>query len=198
MGGWMENTAAKTKTDMIHTYERAELDNTSDDIVAHELANQWFGDLVTCRDWSHAWLNEGFATYFECLFTHHDKGQDELDYELYRNQQDYFQEDRDRYRRPIVSRTFKNPWVLFDRHLYQKGAGVLHMLRHELGDDAWWKVMGHYLKKHSYQSVETEDLIVAIEETTGRNLRSFFDQWVFRSGYPQIKVRQLWNERERR
>ena len=127
--GGMENTSATTMTEACLIDAKAALDNDVDLLMSHELAHQWFGDLVTCRDWSHAWLNEGFATYLECLFMHHDKGEDEFDYELYRNQQDYFQEDRDRYRRPIVTRNFKNPWVLFDRHLYQKGAAVLHMLR---------------------------------------------------------------------
>ena len=86
--GGMENTTATTQTDACLIDKRAALDTDLDLLVAHELAHQWFGDLVTCRDWSHAWLNEGFATYFETLFTQHDKGQDEFDYELWRNRQD--------------------------------------------------------------------------------------------------------------
>ena len=196
--GGMENTTATTMTEACLIDKEAAIDNDVDLLMAHELAHQWFGDLVTCRDWSHAWLNEGFATYFECLFHLHDVGQDELDYELYRNQQDYYQEERDRYRRPIVSRQFKNPWVLFDRHLYQKGGAVLHMLRRELGDAEFWGSIGHYLKKHAWQSVETDDLIRSIEDTTGRNLRPFFDQWVFRSGFPSLKARVQWKQREKK
>jgi inorganic pyrophosphatase/manganese-dependent inorganic pyrophosphatase len=83
------------------------------------LAHQWFGDLVTCSEWPHAWLNEGFATYFEVLFQHHDKGPEEADYELLQNARAYFDEDSRRYRRPIVCRTFVDPEKvveLFDHH----------------------------------------------------------------------------------
>ncbi|MBI3548040.1 MAG: HEAT repeat domain-containing protein [Elusimicrobia bacterium] len=195
--GGMENTTATTMTDACLIDKRAALDSDVDLLVAHELAHQWFGDLLTCREWSHAWLNEGFATYFETLFTLHDKGKDEFDYELYRNKQVYIQEDKDRYRRPIVCATYKNPWVIFDRHLYEKGGWVLHMLHESLGEEQWWKSIGHYVRKHRNQSVVTDDLIVAIEETTGRNMRSFFEQWVFKSGYPAIKVVYQWNEQKR-
>lgn len=196
--GGMENTTATTMTDLCLIDERAGLDNDVDLLVAHELAHQWFGDLVTCRDWSHAWLNEGFATYLENLFTLHDKGVDEADYELHGNQHAYFQECRDRYRRPIVCKTFSNPWVLFDRHLYEKAGWVLHMLRGILGDAPWWKAVAYYLDRHAHGSVETDDLILALEKTTGRNLRPFFDQWVYKSGHPSFKVRYQWKQASKR
>ncbi len=195
--GGMEHTSCTTQTDAILIDKRAFLDNDMDLLMAHELAHQWFGDLVTCRDWSHAWLNEGFATYFEVLFQEHDKGIDEADYELLGNARVYFDEDQKRYRRPIVCSTYKYPWILFDRHLYEKGCWVLHMLRHELGDETWWKCIGHYLRKHRDQSVETSDLILAIEEITGRNMKPFFDQWVFKAGYPQFRVQYEWHEKTR-
>jgi aminopeptidase N len=196
--GGMENTTATTQTDACLIDARAALDTDLDLLVAHELAHQWFGDLVTCRDWAHAWLNEGFATYFETLFTLHDKGQDEFDYELYRNAHAYFDEDDHRYRRPIVTQTFKYPWVIFDRHLYEKGGWVLHMLRGILGDKDWWRAVGHYVRRHQNQSVVTNDLIEAIEESTGRNLRPFFDRWVFKAGYPSLRLVYRWDEKERR
>ena len=196
--GGMEHTTCTTQTDAVLIDRKAALDNDLDLLVAHELAHQWFGDLVTCRDWSHAWLNEGFATYFEVLFTGHDKGSDEADYELFQNARVYFDEDSRRYRRPIVCNTFKAPWTIFDRHTYEKGAWVLHMLRHELGDELWWKSIRHYVRKHSNQSVETVDLVEAIEEATGRNLRSFFDQWVFRGGYPSLRARYRWDPAAKR
>lgn len=192
--GGMENTTCTTQTDAILLDERAALDIDLDLLVAHELAHQWFGDLVTCRDWPHAWLNEGFATYFEILFQEHDKGRDEADYELYLNAHAYFDEDARRYRRPIVCQTYKDPWVLFDRHLYEKGAWVLHMLRHELGDAAWRASIKHYLGKHADGGVETSDLAAAIEETTGKNVRPFFDQWVFKTGYPTLRVHYAWED----
>src|SRR5438093_11300078 len=116
----MENTSATTLTDYTLFTTATENIRDSRGLVAHEMAHQWFGDLVTCRDWSHAWLNEGFATYFEVLFQEHDKGRDEADYELFQNARVYFDEDARRYRRPIVCGTFKSPTIIFDRHLYEK------------------------------------------------------------------------------
>lgn len=191
--GGMEHTTCTTQTDACLIDARAALDVDLDLLVAHELAHQWFGDLVTCRDWSHAWLNEGFATYFEVLFQAHDKGEDEADYELYHNARVYFDEDQRRYRRPIVCGTYKYAWTLFDRHTYEKGAWVLHMLRQDLGEQDWWRCVRHYLEKHRDGSVETPDLIQSIAETTGRNLKWFFDQWVYRAGYPVLKASYTWD-----
>lgn len=109
--GGMEHTTCTTQTDACLIDQRASADHDLDTLVAHELAHQWFGDLVTCSEWPHAWLNEGFATYFEVLFQHHDKGPEEADYELLQNARAYFDEDSRRYRRPIVCRTFVDPWT---------------------------------------------------------------------------------------
>jgi aminopeptidase N len=153
---------------------------------------------VTCLEWPHAWLNEGFATYFEVLFQDHDKGVDEAQYELLGNARVYFDEDARRYRRAIVCRTYMDPWTIFDRHLYEKGCWVLHMLRKELGDELWWKAIGHYLRKHRDSSVQTQDLVVAIEEATGRNLQGFFDQWVYRSGHPVLRARWTYDPKAKK
>lgn len=193
--GGMENTSSTTQTALTLHDERAHLDFSSDPLVAHELAHQWFGDLVTCKDWSHAWLNESFATYFEALFKEHDMGHDEFVYEIRENMEAYFGEDRERYRRPIVTKIYKNTNDLFDRHLYEKGSVVLHMLRHQLGEKAWWRSISTYLKRHRTRGVETVDLIQAIQDATGRNMRSFFDQWVFKGGHPEYKVRFWWDRR---
>ena len=161
--GGMENISATTLTDTSLLDKRASLDADSDGLLAHELAHQWFGDLLTCRDWSHGWLNEGFATYFEALFTEHNKGSDEFRYELYQNAQIYMGEDAGRYRRPIVENVYHEPIDLFDRHLYEKGSLVLHMIRTVLGDDLWWKAIRHYVEKHRSTNVATPDLQRAIE-----------------------------------
>jgi aminopeptidase N len=187
--GGMEHTTCTTQTDACLIGKRAALDHDLDLLVAHELAHQWFGDLVTCAEWPHAWLNEGFATYLEVLFQEHDKGRDEAEYELLGNARVYFDEDSRRYSRAIVCRTYMDPWTIFDRHLYEKGSWVLHMLRQELGDELWWKAIGHYLRKHQDASVQTQDLVVAVEEATGRNVQGFFDQWVYRSGHPALRAR---------
>ncbi|MBI4371888.1 MAG: HEAT repeat domain-containing protein [Elusimicrobia bacterium] len=187
--GGMEHTTCTTQTDACLIDARASKDHDLDLLVAHELAHQWFGDLVTCTEWPHAWLNEGFATYFEVLFQAHDKGQDEADYELLANARAYFDEESRRYRRPIVCRTYLDPWTIFDRHLYDKGSWVVHMLRRELGEAPWRKAIGHYLRKHRDATVETQDLAAAVEESTGRNLQPFFDQWIYRAGHPVLRAR---------
>ena len=196
--GGMENTSATTQTAMTLHDERAHIDFTSDPLVAHELAHQWFGDLVTCKDWSHAWLNESFATYFESLFREHDLGHDEFMLELHGNAQAYFDEDKDRYRRPMVTRVYKNTNDLFDRHLYEKGSLILHMIRRHLGDDAWWRSINAYLMRHKTKGVETVDLIQAIQDSTGKNMRPFFDQWVYKAGHPEYKVRSWWDARAKK
>ena len=191
--GGMENTSATTQTDTTLHDARAHQDFSSDGLVAHELAHQWFGDLLTCRDWSHAWLNEGFATYFEALFKEHDLGADEFDYYRIALASRYFEEDRDRYRRPIVTNIYSEPIDLFDRHLYEKGALVLHMVRRMLGDELWWASMHRYVADNANQAVETIDLVRAIEKVTGRNLRAFFDQWIFKAGHPEFRVQYQWD-----
>jgi aminopeptidase N len=186
--GGMENTSATTLTDRTLHDARAHLDFSSEPLVAHELAHQWFGDLLTCRSWSHGWLNEGFATYFEHLWTEHSLGRDELDAELAATADGYFDEDGSRYRRPIVESRYHTPSDLFDRTLYNKGAWVLHMLRAALGDDGFRSSIRAYVAANKHGNVETVDLARALEKATGRNLDPFFDQWVFRAGHPELKI----------
>ncbi len=188
--GGMEHTTCTTQMDGVLFDKRAEKEGPylSESLAAHELAHQWFGDLVTCKHWSHAWLNESFATYFDALFAEHDLGYEEFNYEMYRNLVSYLDEDTQKYRRSIVTNLFKEPSDIFDRHLYQKGSWILHMLRWELGEDLWWKIINHYVKKFSHKSVETLDLVNCIEEVTGKNMRKFFDQWVFKAGHPDMRV----------
>jgi aminopeptidase N len=195
--GGMENTSATTQTDRTLHDERAHLDFSSDPLVSHELAHQWFGDLLTCRDWSHAWLNEGFATFFEAVFREADLGKDEYLYDIFQCVEQYLQEDADRYRRPIVYNKYRDPIELFDRHLYQKGGAVLHMLGGELGEERFWRSIRRYVADNAQRSVETIDFIRAIERATGRNLRGFFDQWVFRGGHPQLNVALAYDAQRR-
>lgn len=195
--GGMENTAATTQTDRTLHDATAHLDYSSDPLVSHELAHQWFGDLLTCRDWAHAWLNEGFATFFETVWREASLGYDEYLYDVFECVVAYLQEDAQRYRRPIVYNRYRDPIEMFDRHLYQKGAAVLHMLRGELGDARFWRSIRHYVERNAQRSVETIDFIRAIEDATGRNLRGFFDQWVFRGGHPDVEVSLAWDEKRK-
>jgi aminopeptidase N len=191
--GGMENTSATTQTDRVLHDERAHLDYTADFVVSHELAHQWFGDLVTCRDWAQAWLNEGFATYFESVWLEAERGWDEYLYDVFGGVQRYAEEDAERYRRPIVCNLFRDPIELFDRHLYEKGGAVLHMLRGELGWDRLKRSLRRYVSQNAQRNVETIDLVRAIEAETGRNMRRFFAQWVERGGHPQIEVNYAWD-----
>jgi aminopeptidase N len=195
--GGMENTSATTQTDRTLHDERAHLDFSSDPLVSHELAHQWFGDLLTCRDWSHAWLNEGFATFFEAVWREADLGYDEYLYDIFECVEAYLQEDAHRYRRPIVFNTYRSPIEIFDRHLYQKGAAVLHMLRGDLGNARFWRAIRHYVERNAQRNVETIDFIRAIEEATGRNMRAFFDQWVFRGGHPELEIGYSWDHKRK-
>jgi len=197
--GGMENTSATTMYEHILLDERGALDIDMDGLVAHELAHQWFGDYVTCRDWSEGWLNEGWATYMELIWKEegHDPhehlpwetfGRDDYEYGLKGELDIYLSEDAGRYRRPIVCRDYENPIDLFDRHLYQKGALVLHVLRHTVGDEVFWRAVNGYLKKHAFGNVESRDFQRALEAESGKSLDRIFDTYVHGSGHPELEV----------
>lgn len=190
--GGMENTTATTMYEHILLDARAALDVTSDDLIAHELAHQWFGDYVTCRDWSEGWLNEGFATFLEHVWREKLLGRDEYDYGLQHDLNSYLSEAHGRYRRPIVCQDYDAPLDLFDRHLYEKGGLVLHVLRTELGDGLFWKGVSTYLNRHARGIVETRDLLRALEEVSGRSLGRLFEEMVMRAGHPEIDVDLSW------
>ena len=194
--GGMENTSATTLTAEAMLDERAALDQDIDYLVAHELAHQWWGDLVTCREWPEAWLNEGFATYFEYIWRTHSRGRDEADVDLLTDIDGYLDEAGE-YQRPIVCRQFEEPIDLFDRHLYEKGGRVLHMLRHELGDDNFFRTLRLYVERHARGSVETRDLARAVEDATGRNLDRFFHQWTDQPGHPDLECSWQWDADKR-
>ncbi len=186
--GGMENTSSTTQTEYTLHPESVERDYSSEPLVAHELAHQWFGDYVTCKEWKHAWLNEGFATYFETVWMLSEQGLDETLFEFYQNYGIYMDEDSSHYRRPIVTNVYISPSDLFDRHLYEKGGLVLRMLHQLVGDDSWWKALKIYLERHAAGHAETSDLQRAFEEVTGLSLGWFFDQWVFKAGHPELKL----------
>lgn len=196
--GGMENTGMTIMTDQIladpESFDEFRLAALR--LNAHELNHQWNGDLITCRDWSHAWLNEGAATYGEVEAVEHVFGMKERAYYLKGLADLYFAEDA-RYRRPVVTNLYKEPIDLFDRTLYQKGGLIRHMIRYLLGDEGYYESVRTFLTDNAYQCVETLDLIKAIERATGKNLREFFDQWVFGAGFPEYKVTLNWDERNK-
>ena len=196
MGG-MENTTATTQTDLTLHDARAHLDYTSDWLVSHELAHQWFGDFLTTRDWSHAWLNEGFATYCECVWWEAKYGWDEYVYYVFEAVGTYLEEEAEKYRRSIVSNVYIDPSELFDRHLYKKGGAVLHMVRGTLGHEPFRASIARYVRDNAGRSVETIDLVRAIEAATGRNTRELFDRWVLSAGHPVITYSYRYDARDR-
>ncbi len=192
--GGMENTSTTLLTDRCLLDERAAQDNfNSESLVAHELAHQWFGDLVVIKHWSHVWIKEGMATYAEVLWDEHTYGSDHADYHRYKDQQAYISEDRDRYRRPMVTHIYKEAIELYDCHIYQKGGCVYHMIRQALGEDLFRGSIQTFIQNNAHQTVETIDLIRAIDATTGFNLGFLFDQYVYRGGYPAFKVTYAWD-----
>ena len=194
-GGGMENVSATTLVQEGLIGPRNE-PGGMDSLNSHELAHQWFGDLVTCKNWANVWLNEGFATFFQQLYTEHAKGKDAYDEEREGALGNYLVESY-RYKRPIVTEKYGNEGAMFDRHTYEKGGLVLHTLRRQLGDDKFFGGLRHYLEKYGYGNVETANLIQALNETTGQNLQPFFDQWVFKPGHPVLKYDWTWNANAR-
>jgi aminopeptidase N len=190
-GGGMENVSATTLGEASLTDARAGF-RTMSGLNAHELAHQWFGDLVTCKDWGHIWLNESFATFFQALYFEHARGKTAYDREIENNMQAYFGESR-RYKRPLATNLYPYPNAMFDAHAYPKGAAVLHTLRRQLGDEAFFQGIRHYLTRHRHQPVETGDLCRALTEATGINLEPFFDQWVFKPGHPVLDYAWSWD-----
>jgi aminopeptidase N len=192
MGG-MENTSATTQTDLTLHTEDLEEDFSSDDLVSHELAHQWFGDLVTCHTWAHGWLNESWATFMESVWKEHIKGADETQYYQYEDLQAYLREDSSVYRRPLVTNLYSDPAEIWDRHLYQKGGLLLNMLRAEVGEEDFWRGTQIFLQRHRGKTAETIDFHRAMEEACGRPLDWFFDQWFYHGGHPQIHASYSWD-----
>jgi aminopeptidase N len=192
--GGMENTSLTVLTEGTLFSKESENLHNSEGLVAHELAHQWFGDLVTCKDWSHAWLNEGFATYYAHLFDQHKNGRESMLYDLYQTARNITSRSANDDTKGIVFRRYDNPMEVFSAGIYPKGAWVLHMLRGQLGDDLYRKVIKTYLERHQFQNVETHDLSAVVEELSGRSYDQFFDQWVYRPHFPELNVTYSWDE----
>ncbi len=192
IAGGMENTTISTMTERIILDDSARLTRSMDGLIAHELAHQWFGDLMTCRDWSHIWLNEGFATYMEAVYQEHQFGRDDLIHDMLQNHKQVLAADGGEGKKPVVSRLYNDPNGVFGYRPYAKGASVLHMLRNELGDDTFWKAITAYATRHQNKVVETNDLLRTAEEVSGKSLEKFFDQWLYHTGFPALSIEYAW------
>lgn len=195
--GGMENTSATTLTTrgLVNPQLAAEMRSALDSLNSHELAHQWFGDLVTCKDWSNLWLNEGFATYFEHYWLEQHYGADDAAYEFWRDQAQWFGSKR-LYPVPIVNRKFDDS-LDYAGNIYTKGGWVLKMLREQLGDGDFFQGLHHYLEVNRGQNVVTADLQKAIEQATSRNVDEFFHQWLYRAGAPEFEVHYTYDDAAR-
>ena len=191
--GGMENTSLTTLNHRTLFDSSTENIFSSDGLVAHELAHQWFGDLVTCRDWSHIWLNEGFATYYDWLWQGDFEGHDALNQALWDAAKGILANTNET--RGVVWRKFAEPGEMFNYLAYPKGAWVLHMLRCQLGPDLYRKAIQTYLERNAYASVTTEQLRSVVEEVSGRSFERFFDQWLNGAGAPALDVTYAWDEK---
>ena len=187
VSGAMENTTASIFMEELLLDEREALDSEWDYIIAHELFHQWFGDLVTAESWSNLTLNEAFANYSEYLWNAHRYGQDQADLKLVVEKEGYFAE-ADTEPKELIRFNYADAEDLFDAHSYNKGGLVLHMLRRQLGDAAFFKGLNLYLTKHAFQAVEAHDLRLAMEQVSGQDLNGFFNQWFFAKGHPELKI----------
>lgn len=187
--GGMENVTATTLNMRVLHTDADRPAYRSDALVAHELAHMWFGDLITCKTWPHLWLNEGFATYFTDLFFEKHYGPEEFDARRREQNERYM----DRVPKPHeldVKRTERGdvPIELNGWKAYNRGAAILHMLRRELGNETFKKGIAAYVRKHADQAVVSEQLRNVMEATAGRDLKWFWDQWVYGAGYPILEI----------
>lgn len=193
VAGGMENSSATTNTSssLVDPRFAPEFFGGEDNLISHELAHQWFGDFVTCKDWGNIWLNEGFATFMASVWHEHEYGADAAAYERWEGANQWAANPA-LFAQPLVRHNFDDSSE-FDGNAYGKGAWVLLMLKHQVGEEAFWRGMRHYLEKFHGQNVTTYDYAQAMEESTGITLDRFFDQWVYGAGAPNFDVRYTYD-----
>ena len=194
VAGGMENSSATTNTSnsLRHPKLVPEYPEDEDPLISHELAHQWFGDLVTCKDWGNIWLNEGFATFMESVWIESHFGKDDADYDRWETSRRWFSM-QGLYSKPIVRHDFDDSSE-FDGNAYAKGAWALYMLRHQLGEASFYAGLKHYLEVNRGKNVVTADLTKAIEEATHTNVDQFFSQWIYGAGAPKLDVSYTYDE----
>jgi len=160
-------------------------------LIAHEIAHQWFGDSVTESTWSDIWLSEGFATYFAGLFVQRYESEEAFQQYMKNGAATVFAYEK-KSRTPIFDRDTEDLMDILNPNSYQKGSWVLHMLRSNLGDKAFFRGIRNYYAAHKNSTASTEDLRAALEKASGRDLRAFFARWVYDSGHPQYELSWQW------
>jgi len=193
VAGCMENSSATTNTadSLRHPKLVPEYEENQDPLISHELGHQWFGDLVTTKDWGDIWLNEGFATFMETVWSESHFGKDVADYDRWQSAREWFAL-RSLFDKPIVRYNFEESEE-FDGNAYGKGGWVLYMLRRRLGEDAFYSGLRHYLEVNRGKNVMTSDLTKAIEEATHTNVDAFFQQWIYGAGAPTFELSYVYD-----
>lgn len=189
--GGMENASA-----IFYSEEVIRRGATRVGLIAHEAAHQWFGDAVTGREWAHLWLSEGFATYFEQLWTEHDLGRDSLR-EGMRRIRERILTAPEVAARPVIDTAPRELTALLNVNSYQKGGFVLHMLRTLVGDSVFFRGIRSYYAAHRHGTAVTDDLRREMEHASGRPLRWFFDQWLRRPGFATVDARWVYDPARR-
>ncbi|HKU66325.1 MAG TPA: M1 family aminopeptidase [Candidatus Baltobacteraceae bacterium] len=194
--GGMENASATIQTDRALHPAIENLESPCDGLVAHELAHQWFGDDASLEDWANTWLNEGYATYFEELWSEKHFGEAQFEYERYDAQQEYFKETNDYYR-PIVDYVYNDPLNLFDASGYPRPGQVLHMLRYMYGDARFFGALHDYLIAYQYRNATTPQFFAVMDKSLGTDLTWFEREWFYRAAYPHYYVTQTYDAAHR-
>jgi aminopeptidase N len=192
VSGAMENTSATLHGEFMQRTDRELLDRTNEDVISHELFHQWFGDLVTCESWSNLPLNESFATYGEYLWDEYKYGRGEADQHSAESRKGYLAEAA-RKQVNLIRFQYDDREDMFDRHSYNKGGQVLHMLRKYVGDDAFFASLKLYLETNKFSSVEIHNLRLAFEKVTGEDLNWFFNQWFLSPGHPDLIIQSTYD-----
>ena len=196
-GGGAEATSATLLGMKVIHDPDPRLDLNWERIIAHELAHQWWGDLITLRSWEHTWMNESFATYSDYLYLNHARGKDVGDWVLQEKVEQYLEEAHNEYTRPIVFNRYEGPGDNFDAHTYPKGAVILHQLRWILGDQVFFRVLNRFLHKHAFRVVDTHDFMTLVKDVSGRNMDWYFEQHLFKPGHPVFEVAYQWDAAEK-
>ncbi|AZA73341.1 M1 family metallopeptidase [Chryseobacterium indoltheticum] len=186
VSGAMENTTATLHgSDILQKPGQLIDENKWEDTIAHELFHHWFGDLVTAESWSNLTVNESFANYSEYLWNEYKYGKDQADYHQLEDVNHYIHNPSD-FKKDLVRFDYSSREDVFDLVTYQKGGGILHMLRNYLGDDAFFAGITDYLKTNEYKNAEAHQLRLSFEKVSGKDLNWFFNQWYFGSGNPKL------------
>jgi aminopeptidase N len=193
IGGGAESTSATVLGESLVRDEQELKDFNSNGVISHEIAHQWWGDMIGYKDWTHVWLSESFATHGEHLWTTSDLGADEGAMNLNDKKNSYLREARSRFKRPMVTTKWDQPNHMFDNHSYARGGVVLNMFMDIVGAETFAEILKTFLMDHAYSPVTTEQFFETVKQVTGEDYGWFFDQWLLSPGHPVLEVTQHWN-----